>query len=413
MGKVRVICALFLLFGGELGLSALASSPRRVTAWQLVRTVDRALAGVTQAAGTAETGRGSGAVTSAPFWSALDGMRLRVSRIEAALARRDGELFLLVDQGSADLGALRVAWARAGVENGAVAEGLRIAAAAFRTLRANYGREGLRHRQGGGLSDAERRHFQRVQRAQRRFADSLEPLREGSRRRGDAAAVAELDRFRSEAQRIAWAPLELESYLNALIAGGEMRGEWEADAPYLREHAPGDLAAADEAVQDLYVESDIGHVFTADLGAAGALSHLDRETEIPADEEEAAAPGGVRVYRLAEEEEPPAAAEIAAPPGEIWAEEPGEDEPAEETEAGPAEDQPEAEEGILEEEDLEEPEGVAEEVEAVPPRDETAGKPETDPAAGKGVSPTENPKQAAPAGPKAPDPSPPLSRPVG
>jgi hypothetical protein len=407
MGKFRATAALFLLFAGELALSAQTASPRRVTAWQLVRTVDKALFDVAQAAGTAETGRGSGAVTSAPFWSALNGMRLRVSRIEAALARRDGELLLLVDQGSADLGALRVAWARAGVENGTVAERLRVASAAFRMLRANYGREGLRHRQGGGLSEAERRHFQRVQRTQRRFADSLEPLREGSRRRGDVVAVAELDRFRSEAHRIAWAPLELEAYLNALIAGGEMRGEWEADAPYLRGHAPGELAAADEAVQDLYVESDIGHVFTADLGAVGALSHLDREMEIPAGEE--TVPGAVEVYQLAEEEEPPVE-EIAEPYDRS-----GEGGPVVEIEAVPAEDLPEgaetADEGILEEEDLEEPEGAVEQAEA--PLDEPARKPEPDPAAGKDASPSDTPKKAAPARPKTSDPSPPLSLPIG
>jgi hypothetical protein len=95
-------------------------------------------------------------------------------------------------------------------------------------------------------------------------------LRDEAHRRRDRATAAELDRFRAEAQRIAWARLDLESYLNALISAGELRGEWEADRPYVRKAAaPKKLAAADQAVEDLYVDSDIGQVFTLNLGSEG------------------------------------------------------------------------------------------------------------------------------------------------
>jgi len=305
MGKFRITAALLLLLAGELVLARPggAAPERRVSARQLLQTVDSALAGTARAAGS-PGGLDPKDPKSSPFWSALNGMRLRVAEITVALERRDGELFILLDQGSSDLGALRVAWARAGAKNAQAGEGLRIASASYRILRANYGREGVRLRQGGTLSEAERRHFQRVQRTQRRFAESLRPLREGSLRRGDRVTAAELDRFRAEAERIAWARLELESYLNALIASGEIRGEWEADAPYLREEAPEDFVVANEMIEDLYVESDIGHVFTVDLGAGGALSHLDQETVLPPAEPEA-----VQVFQAGsdvdvEEEEP-------------------------------------------------------------------------------------------------------------
>src|SRR5262245_14876229 len=340
-----IITAFFLLPAGEL---AAAPAPT-VTARELVRTVDSALAGVAQAALDPQGGLNRAQPGFAPFWNALAAMRQRVIQIESALARRDGEFFVLLDQGSADLGALRVAWARSGAGNAAVAEGVRVASASYRALRANYGQEALRHRQGGDLSEAERRQFQRIQRLQRRFAESLEALRERSRRRGDEAAVAELDRFRREAQRIASAPLVLEAYLNALIAGGETRGEWEADVPYLRQDASPELAAADEMVQDLYVESDIGQVFTVDLGGDGGWSYLDRETE---------APSGVQLYEVAGDAEP--SGEIAAPVSET-------------VEKVAAEDLPEAveveEDGIVEEAVEEDPEYLE------------AATPEADPAA--------------------------------
>jgi len=196
MGKFRITAALLLLLAGELVLARPggAAPERRVSARQLLHTVDSALAGMARAAGSPTGGLDRKDPKSSPVWSALNGMRLRVAEIAVALERRDGELFTLLDQGSSDLGALRVAWARAGAKNAQAGEGLRIASASYRILRANYGREGVRLRQGGALSEAERRHFQRVQRTQRRFAESLRPLREDSLRRGDRVTAAELDR---------------------------------------------------------------------------------------------------------------------------------------------------------------------------------------------------------------------------
>jgi hypothetical protein len=277
-----IATVLFLLLAGGTVWPARAGSAR-----QLAGSIDAALAGVAQAAGEAQSGLGPGKPPgnprSAPFWSALEAMRLRVSRIEGSLDRRDGDFFGLVDQGSTDLGELRVAWARSGARNEKVAEGLRISSASYRMLRSTYGREGVRQRQGGPLSDAERRQLQRLQQAERRLAASLRLLRDQARRRNEAAIAAELERFRAEAERIAWAPLDLGSYLNASIAASELRGEWSADATYLRKAAPPQAwAAADETVQDLYVDSDIGQVFTVDLGktpdAPEATDAPDTET---------------------------------------------------------------------------------------------------------------------------------------
>jgi hypothetical protein len=404
MRESRRIAALFLLLATVRAGAAV--SAERVTALELTRTVGSALAGTAQAAADPKGGLDRTKPGFAPFWTALASMRLRVSQIESALERRDGEFFLLVDQGSADLGALRVAWARAGVRNDAIAEGMRIASASYRMLRANYGREGVRHRQGGGLSDAERRQFQRVQRAERRFAESLQPLRNSSQRRGDGTTVAELDRFRSEAERIEWAPLDLEAYLNALIAGGEMRGEWEANAPYIQKNAPEKLAAADAAVEDLYVESDIGQVFAVDLGPAG-WSSMEQETEIPAEQKPAA--GAVQIYQLAAGETAPPAIEEVATPVSVAEEE---SEPAAESETESVAD-PEgleqtstevAEDDFVEEEDLPAAETAAEDVKAEPSPPQAAAqdpKDAKDSKDGKDLKSSKGPKKAAkPAKPK-------------
>lgn len=364
MGKFRCALAIFLLLAGELALARPggAVQERRVNARQLVRTVDAALAGMGQTQG--------GLNPKDPKWalfrSSLDAMRLRVTQIQAALDRRDAELLTLLDQGSADLGALRVAWARTGVVNRQAGDQLRLASVSYRSLRANYGREGLRLRQGRDLSEAERRHFLRLQRTQRRFVESLGPLRAISQRRGDGVTVAELDRFRGEAERIARAPLELEAYLNAMIASGEIRGEWEAGAPYVRQDAAEDFVVANEMVENLYVESDIGHVFAVDLDTA--VSHLDQDTVVPpavqvfqpADDGEAGAPADELILEEG--------ADLAEPvdlvePGEV-----AEDLPA----APPAGDE------AVEEEDLEE-EAVVEDIQVVQPAGEPAAQPDSHP----------------------------------
>lgn len=260
MRTYRTAALLFLF----LAIPQVGKADPPVTARQLVQTVDGALAGAAQAAQKLDVRN----PRNASFLISLQAMRTRVSRIEGALG--GDPFFLLIDEGSSDLGALRVAWARTGARNDQVAEQLRIASVAYRDLRSSFGREGLRLKQGGALSEAEKQQLARVQASERRFAESARRLRDQARRRRDAATAAELERFRAEAEHIAQASADLTSYLNALIATSELRGEWQADVPYIRKTAPPqELAAADGMVQDLYAGADIGQVFTADLGRTG------------------------------------------------------------------------------------------------------------------------------------------------
>jgi hypothetical protein len=267
-----------------------------VTAGQLAQTVDGALAGAARAARKLDARNPK----YAPFLSALQALRMRVSRIEGASG---DEFFLLVDQGSSDLGELRVAWARTGAKNEQVAGQLRVASTAYRSLRSQFGREGLRLKQGGALSEAERQQLANLQASERRFAERLRRLRDAAQRQRDAATAAEMERFRVEAEQIAQAA-DLASYLNALIAISEMRGEWQANVPYVRKTAPpAELAAADDTVQDLYVDADIGHVFVADLGKTP-------ETPSAATADEGAAPDAkVQVFQPGEVQEPVAVVE--------------------------------------------------------------------------------------------------------
>jgi hypothetical protein len=371
MRTYRSAALLFLLLAIP---QAGRTDPPTVTARQLVLAVDGALASAAQAAQKLDVRNPK----YAPFWSALQAMRTRVSRIEGALG--EDEFFLLVDQGSSDLGELRVAWARTGVRNDPVAGQLRIASTAYRSLRSSFGREGVRLKQGGALNEAERQQLARLQASERRFAESARRLRDQARRRRDAATAAELERFRAESERVAQASADLASYLNALIAASELRGEWQANVPYIRKTAPpAELAAADEVVQDLYVDADIGHVFTADLGKTPDVPSV-------ASADEGAAAAKVQVFEPGEEVQDAAVVvePISAPDDDEAAE------PAESAEGAPAED------GVTVSEPTPET-GEAEEAPAPEPAEK-----ELKPEAAKG---DEHPKAAnAPAIPPIPPP---------
>lgn len=357
MRTYRIAALLFLL----LAIPQAGRAEVPMAARQLVQTVDAALAGAAQAAQDPKLVRDP---RYAPFWSALQAMRARVSRIAGASG---DEFFLLVDQGSSDLGELRVAWARLGAKNEPVTGQLRTASTAYRSLRSQFGREGLRLQQGGALSEAEKQQLARLQASERRFAERLRRLRAEAQRRRDAATVAELERFRAEAEQIAQASADLASYLNALIATSEMRGEWQANVPYIRKSAPPkELAAADETVQDLYVDADIGHVFVADLGKTP-------ETPSVASADEGTVPAKVQVFQPGEEVQEPVA--VVEPTPESDDED---EEAAEPTESATA--QP-AEEGATVSEPAPE---VPEAGNAEAPAPEEPAKKETKPADAKG-----------------------------
>jgi hypothetical protein len=299
MRKIALSLAFALALSAGLAPARAAGFPPgfpAADASRLLHAADQGLADLERLAADPKAGLDPKNPKIAPFRGSLTFLRSVMDELRGSLASRDAEFFGFLDQGSAALGELRVTWARTGVHNEVIAGRLRVASASYRLLRSTCGREGLRQLQGGTLSQAERRQLQRIQRSERRFAERLQLLRDRARREGDRVTAEEMERFRLEAERIAWASADLETYLNTLIAVSELRGEWSADAPYVRKTAPPEeVAAADEAVQDLYVDSDIGQVFAVNLGkvdgdgdgaasAAGAVQTFEPSGEVVAAE---------------------------------------------------------------------------------------------------------------------------------
>lgn len=259
------------------------SAPRQLNAWQLIAACRSAVADLGRGLSDPKGGFDPRRADHVAFRTSLARMEAQLGTVDARFRARDRQVFAELEAGSRALGELRVRWARAGLANSAASASLRSLSVAYRRLRAVYGREGLRFRQGPPLTEAEERHFERLQQGTRVFVARLHSLRQRAAGRGDRSGVAEIDRLLSEADRIAQADPDLASYLNTTMANDEMAGEWTAQADDLRRLDPGGWGDADEAVAQLYVESDIGHVFQLDLGNTQDWDYLDQPTEVDLD----------------------------------------------------------------------------------------------------------------------------------
>lgn len=285
-----------LIFGA---VQAAHAAPRKADARQLLELAEKGLAGVLQSAASSQGRLDRSRPEQRPFWSAVDKMDAALDNVREGMQKREPRFFRALERGSEALGELRVVWARTGVADPGVSEGLRILSGSYGLLRGGYGREAVRNRQGGGLTDAERQRFFRIQRAQERFAESLKELEEKARQRGDAAMLAELQRMAEEAYRIAMARISLEAYLNALMIGDAQRGEWTGNSKFAPQEDRSEWLDAGAVVEELYTEQEVGQVFIVNLGDTGPsasaistgssadveepveLAYLDEPTEVP------------------------------------------------------------------------------------------------------------------------------------
>ena len=276
MRRVRTVLVLVLLALGTAweGRAAAGAPPRRADARRLVAIAARGLDGVASAHAAAPGGP--------VLAGALDAMRRSLAAVGAAVAARSPELFPALSAGSLALAELRVAAGRAELDARAGA-GLRTLTDAWTLLRGTYGQEGVRHRQGGPLTEPEERRLRAMQRAHARLAQELRPLQGQAEASGDLAAAADLARLAGRAGALAAAPPTLGSFLLASVLGDEMRGEWAAGSRLAPPAARAARRRLDPVVESLSADAGAGFVFAIDLDAAQSWAFLDEETELPED----------------------------------------------------------------------------------------------------------------------------------
>lgn len=251
---------------------------RTVNAWQLLGIVENAY---DQAFHAAKAGSLDRRQRLQPFWRALDRAGRALEQVGTALRNRDHAFYSTLETGSRAFGEVRVLWSRAGVRSPVVDANLRLLARSYRLLRASYGAEHLRARQGGELTPEESAGFAFLQLHHGELADQLEALRRSSAEHGEQTTAAEMARLEEESARIALAPETLDSYLNARIVTDELAGELEGNRAHAAARDEPLWRSARQTVETLATDPAVGHVFALELGEADDWSHLETETFLP------------------------------------------------------------------------------------------------------------------------------------
>jgi hypothetical protein len=253
----------------------------RGNARQLLAVVRDNLAQASQSASVSGIDRGNPRYN--PFWSTYDQMASALDRIGAAMRDRSPALLAELRAGTRSLEAMSMVWRWTGRDEPAVTAALNTVVASYRLLRGQYGPEALRARQPEDLTAAERRQLQAWQRVQRRLAARLEVLEEEAGRQRQARMQEELRRIRERASRVAFAPITLDSYLDAAESNDEVQGEWDGASYYVDPENGPIWEDTYEVVEELSAEEEDSPmvVMAANLTTGESWSFLDYETDLP------------------------------------------------------------------------------------------------------------------------------------
>jgi hypothetical protein len=268
------------------GLGAEAPPAQRTTARKLVRLASEACAGALQAV----EATGPPQARLLPLHDALIRMQSTLVEVGSRLAAHDALYYQALSRGTRTLAELSVLWPRTGLPEAQKAERQEIEARmrglsnSYGRLRNRYGREWLRYTTGRPLDDAERRRFARVQAGQAVLVDTLSPLLERVRTRGDRWTVAELALLLAQAYRVAQAPPTLDEMLNASVLSDTMAGEYAATRAANPADDP-EWNDADQEVEQIQTDASVGFVFTANLDTLDGIqqwSLVEGGTDLPA-----------------------------------------------------------------------------------------------------------------------------------
>lgn len=282
MRPARILGILLLLFAGAA--SAAPTPGRRADAGKLVRIAREACVKAREASRRVRLG----AQEAQALQAALDRMDRSLAEVSATLQARDLAFFRSLRSGTMALAQLGVVVNRVGTHDPEIDREIRILSSSYGRLRSRYGREWLRFRTGQPINEEERRRFERMRASQARLARKLAPLQERAEAAGDRATAGELALLIVQANRIATADLNLEEMLDASVLSDTIQGEWDGTRSLAEEDGP-EWQEADQVVEDLYTDPDVGFVFTTNLDSVEAWSYVEEESPLPEEIEEIAA----------------------------------------------------------------------------------------------------------------------------
>lgn len=218
---------------GLLGLTLLPLAAQagagRTTAREMVDTLEGNVSWLGKVVKDARLG---GEPRLKPFLLDLRELSRTLDALEAAVELRSPETFPRIHEVGLLVASLRSALAASGVRDQRLADGLAKLESAYRVFRKNFGKEGARLRDGGTLTAAETREYERLRAQNQKLAERLATLESQVGR--NAALQAEVRALRDESSRLARLPLDLAGYLAAVALAQSLTGRWYGVYDYVR-----------------------------------------------------------------------------------------------------------------------------------------------------------------------------------
>ena len=218
-----------------------------------------------------------------PFWTELRRMEKAASAIAAGLKIHDARVFPAIAEGAETLAALKVAWHRTGVADKGVKEGIATLSHAYGTMRKHYGKEAIRRKQGGALTEKEQKSLAELKEKEAKLAAHWKALRDQAKAKGQKRVAAELDHLIGEAERIAKADATVDAYILVLTQIDTIEGEWAAYAYYV----PADLHEAwvetATFTETTFTSFDATYAAEVDSVVVDDWSYLDTDIEVSSD----------------------------------------------------------------------------------------------------------------------------------
>lgn len=224
-----------MVFGEELKAVLTpqkTAAARKATAEQLIGDAEKATAFLAKTLkDSADKTLDAKNVKQQPFWAALKRTSVTLEKIKTQLKARDPRFFETLNEGTQNAAELRSFYPRTGIKNARVELGVKTLSNALVLLRRNYGREAIRIKRGGELTEAEKDEFLQVKESQRTLVENLKNLE--AQAAGNKLLAAEIKRMLSQLKIGIEAPLTLAAFHEARETLDVIEGEWNAYSYYV------------------------------------------------------------------------------------------------------------------------------------------------------------------------------------
>jgi hypothetical protein len=258
---------------------------KKVHAADLVRDADRATSALAAAARATPVSKDAKNRMEEPFFTALKRFDGNLEATGAAIEAKDKSFVAKLSKGTEFLATVEAAAKASGIAADAkAADAMKTLANAWKALRHEYGKEAIRRKQGGALTEAEKADIAKAKASQSDFVARLRPLKEKSAAsKGAKRYAGEIDHLLALSAEIGKADQTVDALIHTLWLLDVMQGEWAAFEYYVDPGLRAEWIVVDTALHTTFQSWDTWTAEVEDAIVVEEWTSLEAEAEVPAD----------------------------------------------------------------------------------------------------------------------------------